>query len=84
LMTSVLCVIFFDVFKMFGKLQRYQLLYVVFGVWLLLLVWSPIWLRRFRFGPMEWVWRSLTRWERQPMRLKAKAAIAEPQPVMAD
>src|SRR6185436_17616666 len=84
LMTSVLCVLFFDVFKMFGRLQRYQLLYIVFGVWLLMLVWSPIWLRHFRFGPMEWVWRSLTRWERQPMRLKEKTGVAAPQPVMAD
>ena len=40
LMTSVLCVLFFDAFKMFGRLQRYQLLYVVFSVWLLMLVWS--------------------------------------------
>jgi uncharacterized protein len=84
LMTSVLCALFFNGFKMFGKLQRYQLLYVVFSVWLLILVWSPIWLRRFRFGPMEWVWRSLTRWERQPMRLKDKVKIVEPQPALAD
>jgi uncharacterized protein len=83
LMTSVLCVLFFDAFKMYGRLQRYQLLYVVFGVWLLMLVWSPIWLRSFRFGPMEWVWRSLTRWERQPLRLKEKVVV-EPQPVLAD
>ena len=32
------------------------------------LIWSPIWLKRFRFGPAEWVWRSLTYGERQPMR----------------
>ena len=32
------------------------------------LIWSPAWLKRFRFGPVEWVWRSLTYGERQPMR----------------
>jgi len=32
-------------------------------VWL-----STLWLRRFRFGPFEWVWRSLTYGRRQPMR----------------
>jgi len=37
-------------------------------VWLLILTLSPFWLRRFRFGPLEWVWRSLTYWKRQPFR----------------
>ncbi len=32
------------------------------------LLWSHAWLKRFRFGPVEWVWRSLTYGERQPMR----------------
>lgn len=30
------------------------------GVWLLQLIWSPLWLSRFELGPIEWVWRSLT------------------------
>ena len=38
---------------------------------LLNLILSPIWLRYFQFGPMEWVWRSLTYWKRQPMRRSA-------------
>jgi uncharacterized protein len=29
---------------------------------------APIWLDRFRFGPVEWLWRSLTYWRPQPMR----------------
>jgi uncharacterized protein len=29
---------------------------------------SAWWLSRFRFGPMEWLWRSLTYGRRQPMR----------------
>ena len=29
---------------------------------------SPWWLKHYRFGPVEWLWRSLTYWERQPMR----------------
>jgi len=31
---------------------------------------SRWWLRHFRFGPFEWLWRSLTYWKKQPMRLK--------------
>jgi uncharacterized protein len=39
---------------------------VVFAGQIMLSSW---WLRRFRFGPAEWVWRSLTYGVRQPMRL---------------
>jgi uncharacterized protein len=38
---------------------------VVIGLQLFL---SPWWLRHFRFGPAEWLWRSLTYGQRQPMR----------------
>ena len=71
LATSLICTTIFEGygFGLFAKLQRYQLLYVVFSVWLFLLIASPIWLRHFRFGPMEWVWRSLTYWRRQPMKI---------------
>jgi uncharacterized protein len=36
------------------------------------LIVSPIWLTYFRFGPFEWLWRSLTYWRLQPMRLLAR------------
>lgn len=77
LATSVICSTFFYGygFGMYAKLQRYQLLYVVFAVWIFLLIISPIWLSRFRFGPMEWVWRSLTYWKKQPMKLKAAESV---------
>ena len=58
-------------FAMYGKLQRYQLYYVVAAIWVVQLIASPIWLKYFRFGPLEWCWRSLTYWKRQPMRLRA-------------
>jgi uncharacterized protein len=29
---------------------------------------SVVWLRRYRFGPLEWVWRTLTYAHRQPLR----------------
>lgn len=55
-------------FGLFGKLQRYELYYVVAGLWLFQMIVSPIWLRHFHFGPAEWAWRSLTYWKQQPMR----------------
>ncbi len=67
---TIICVfIFFGIgFAMFGELQRYQLYYVVFGIWIFQLIVSPIWLKYYRFGPLEWAWRSLTYNKRQPMK----------------
>ncbi|MDH4057914.1 MAG: DUF418 domain-containing protein [Cyclobacteriaceae bacterium] len=70
IMHSVICAIVFTGvgFSMFGKLQRYELYYVVISIWLFQLIASPIWLRYFRFGPLEWMWRSLTYKKIQPFR----------------
>ena len=50
----------------FGKLERYELYLFVAAVWILEIIWSHIWLLYFRFGPLEWLWRSLTYWKKQP------------------
>ena len=42
-----------------GALGRAELLLVVLAGWTAMLVWSPLWLARFRQGPLEWLWRSL-------------------------
>lgn len=55
-------------FSMYGKLQRYELYYIVISIWVFQLIFSPIWLKYFRFGPLEWLWRSLTYWKMQPMK----------------
>ncbi len=49
-------------------LTRTTILAVVIAVWGAQLVWSPWWLERFRFGPIEWLWRSATNRSRQPFR----------------
>ena len=56
-------------FNLLGELDRFQIYYVVLGVWLFQLIVSPIWLRYFRFGPAEWLWRSLTYKNKQQWRL---------------
>jgi uncharacterized protein len=62
----------------FGVLLLYHLYFVVAAIWLAELAWSPLWLANFRFGPMEWLWRSLTRWQLQPMRLEQGLGSAKP------
>jgi uncharacterized protein len=54
-------------FDLFGSLRRYQLYLVVLAIWTAQLAFSRLWLRRFHFGPLEWLWRSLTYWRRQPL-----------------
>lgn len=73
LMQSILCTTFFYGygFGFYGHLERATLFLVVFTVWILQLVYSPIWLRHFRFGPAEWLWRSLTYWKVQSFRRRA-------------
>ncbi len=71
-MHSVICAFVFTGigFSLFGELERYQLYYVVGGIWLFQLIVSPIWLKYYRFGPLEWLWRSLTYRKRQPFKRK--------------
>ena len=52
-------------FGQFGAAQRWTL---VLLVWALILAWSQPWLTRYRQGPLEWLWRSLTEWRVLPFR----------------
>ena len=52
----------------FGAVDRVGQVGVVAAVWAVQLVASSLWLRRFRFGPAEWVWRWLTYGVRPPLR----------------
>ena len=52
----------------FGTLGRAELWLVVLAGWAAMLLWSKPWLEHYRHGPLEWLWRSLARWEVQPMR----------------
>ncbi|QRV14081.1 DUF418 domain-containing protein [Haloterrigena salifodinae] len=52
---------------LFGRLTRVEALGVVLLVWAVQLPLSVLWLRYFRFGPLEWLWRVLTYGERQPL-----------------
>jgi uncharacterized protein len=67
---SVICTLFFFGYGLnfFGELEYYQIFFVVFAIWILQLIISPIWLKHFRFGPLEWLWRSLTYWKIQPFK----------------
>jgi uncharacterized protein len=69
LIQSLICTTIFNGygFGMFGRLDRIELFGIVAAIWMLQLLYSPLWLKQFRFGPVEWLWRSLTYGKRQPM-----------------
>jgi len=61
---------------LFGEFSRSQLWLVVIAMWLVMLAWSKPWLDRFEYGPLEWLWRSLSRGSLQPMRKGGVPAAA--------
>lgn len=70
---SLACAILFIGFGLYGQLARHQLYYVVAAILAFQLLASPLWLRHFRFGPAEWLWRTLTYGKRPAMRIRADA-----------
>ena len=55
---------------LFGAVTRVQQLLIVFAIWIVQLSISPLWLRHFLYGPLEWLWRSLTYWRRMSIRAR--------------
>jgi len=75
IMQTLICTTLFygHGFGLFGQLERTEQAAIVVAVWALQLVVSPIWLRHFLYGPLEWLWRSLSYMQRQPFRREAGA-----------
>lgn len=58
-------------FGLFGRYTGWHLYVFVALIWVVLIAASNWWLARFRFGPAEWLWRSLTYGQLQPFRRTA-------------
>jgi uncharacterized protein len=58
-------------FGLAGRFDYAAQLLIVAAIWIVQLIVSPIWLQNFRYGPAEWLWRSLTYGRAQPMRQEA-------------
>ena len=54
---------------LFGQVSRVEILGVVVAIWLVQVAASLLWLRYFRYGPLEWLWRVLTYGKRYPLRV---------------
>jgi uncharacterized protein len=55
-------------FGLFGRVERVGQLAIVLAVWAIQLILSPLWLRRHAYGPLEWLWRSITYGRLEPIR----------------
>jgi uncharacterized protein len=75
ILTSLICTTLFygHGLGLFGQVSRLVQAGITLAVWLLLLWLAPFWLARFRYGPLEWLWRSLAYRARQPWRRRAVA-----------
>lgn len=60
LLQTLICTLLFNQFGLFMAYDRTTLLLFVPSIWLANILFSSLWLRRFRQGPMEWLWRRLT------------------------
>ena len=80
----ILQILIFDLLfyrlRFFGKVGPLLGVPVGLAVFLLELPVSAWWMRRFRFGPVEWLWRTLTYGKLQPMRIATTRMI----PMMID
>jgi len=72
LLQTVLCTLLFygHGLAQFGNFSRVEQAFTVLALSIVQLAFSCIWLNYFRFGPLEWLWRSLTYWQLQPLRIQ--------------
>lgn len=73
---SVVALVLFVFLGLFGALERHQLYLVVLAVWAVQILVSPVWLKHFHFGPVEWLWRYLTYGTKPPFRREAPSLPA--------
>jgi len=71
LLQSLICTMIFYSYglALFCKVSPSLGLLLTIIIWLIQIPLSVWWMRRFQFGPIEWLWRSLTYWQPQPMRV---------------
>ena len=71
LLQTIICTLIFygHGFGLFAKLERkFQFIFVIL-VWFVQIILTQVWLKYYKFGPVEWLWRSLTYFKRQPFKL---------------
>lgn len=70
ILQSIFCfLLFYGIgFGLYGSVKPSIALLIVIGFYSLQIIWSKWWLSKFRFGPLEWAWRSLNYKKKQAIR----------------
>ena len=70
LVQSIVCTLVFYGYGLgfFEHMPRLWQVPFALGLFAVQVLYSQWWLQRFRFGPAEWLWRSITYWQLQPMQ----------------
>ena len=71
LLHSLLCLIIFTGagFGLIGTFERWELYVIVLAIWIFQLFASSWWIKRYAFGPAEWLWRTMTYGSKQKCRI---------------
>ncbi len=77
MLQTIMCTFFFYGygFGFFGRLSQLELYFIVAEIWLLQIVFSVFWLRCFRMGPLEWLWRCLVHRKWLPLKLQPEELL---------
>ena len=83
LLHSIICAVLFYGYGvgLYAQVEFPALWGVIAAIWAFNFVLSAMWLRAFRYGPFEWLWRSLTYWRLEPMRHETGPPQGTPGPV---
>ncbi|MFC3885159.1 DUF418 domain-containing protein [Bacillus songklensis] len=65
---TIICIILFVGFGFYGKISLAAGTLICLLIYVLQITFSYIWLKRYKFGPTEWLWRSFTYGYFQPMK----------------
>jgi len=69
---TALILIIGNAFHLIGNIRFIQSLWICLGIYIFQLLFSKLWLKFFRFGPLEWLWRMGTYWTIPSFRNSSK------------
>jgi uncharacterized protein len=73
----VLSILFYNFgFGLYGQLHSGEWVWIALALFSVQIFFSALWLRAFRYGPLEWLWRSLTYGKFQPIRKGSSRAYS--------
>lgn len=66
---TIICILIFYGFGLglYANVNAAQGILIALVIYFIQIAWSNLWLKKFRYGPMEWFWRVMTYKKKQPI-----------------